>query len=354
VVDGASAISLPRVGRCRRRSYLGPLSARALFVAAALAAALARPSLARAQLPPLAETQAQYLPSSEVPDSGGLKSQVASYDAALNVPIVLGETTFLVPGAQYHVDSVSYSGQPAGFTELNALHSVDFPILLVQLLSETWSLSMRVWPGAASDFGAFDTQALRVGGLALLTWSPPRGRVTLGAGPIVTYAFGEMLPLPLVYVDWKPKPWLRVEASLPAFTNVQVALGQRWELGVQADVNGNEYSIRAPELAERYPCRSSPVDDATTTANETKADPASCLDHLAYSVVTAGAVARLRLFSSVWLGAFFGRTLFRRYDAKNVSGEAVPGGRVALSNELALRVALTFRLPRPEKSQPPQ
>jgi len=40
---------------------------------------------AQAQLPPLAEVSGQYLPGSRVPDGGGLRSQVSSYDAAVNV-----------------------------------------------------------------------------------------------------------------------------------------------------------------------------------------------------------------------------------------------------------------------------
>jgi Domain of unknown function (DUF6268) len=254
------------------------------------------PRVATAQLPALAEVTTQYLPGSRVPDSGGLQAQVTSYDAALNLPLALGESTFLVAGALYHVDSISYAQAPLGFTELNALHAIDFPILLVQLLSPQWSLSMRVWPGAASDAGELDRDALRVGALAMLSWSP-HSRLTLGGGPLASYAFGQLLPLPLIYVDWKPKPWFRIEASVPAFASALFTPGDRWELGVEADVNGNEYAIREPEIRDQYPCRARAADDPQTLHDETRADARSCLDHLAYSVVAAGVVARFRIVS---------------------------------------------------------
>jgi Domain of unknown function (DUF6268) len=268
---------------------------------------------------------------------------VASYDAAFNVPLTLGASTFLIPGAQYHVDSISYADAPGGLSQLNALHAVDFPLLFVQLLSEKWSLAVRVWPGAASDFGTFDDDALRVGGLAMLSWSPHAG-LTLGGGPLASYAFGQLLPLPLAYVDWKPKPWLRVEASLPASASALFTPGNRWELGAQADVNGNEYSIRTPDIRDRPPCRATP-DAPATAESEARVDSARCLDHLAYSVIAAGAVARLRILSTLWVGGFLGRTLFRRYELKNAAGNALPDGQVDLPNELVLRVGLVLRVP---------
>jgi hypothetical protein len=315
------------------------------------ALAAAWPAPVEAQLPPLAETSAQYLPSSAVPGGGGLKAQVASYDASLNAPFQLGKSSFLIPGAQYHVDSVSYRNQPALFTELNALHSIDLPLLFVQLLSEQWSLSARVWPGLASDFGELDGSALRVGGLVMLAWSP-HARLTLGGGPIASYAFGQLLPLPLIYADWKPRPWFRVEASLPAFASLLFTPSDRWELGLQADVSGNEFLVRKRQVRTQYPCRANAVDDPATLANEARADPAQCLDHIAYSVIAGGAVARFRLVSSLWVSGFLGHTLFRRYDLKNAAGSATPDGQVDLPNELALRVGLVFRIPLPEDPMP--
>jgi hypothetical protein len=300
--------------------------------------------LVQAQLPALAEVNAQYVPESSVPNADGLRAQVASYDAAVNVPIALSETTYLIPGAQYHVDSVSYSDAPAGFTELKALHALEFPVLLAHQVAERWTLAFRIWPGVAGDSSRLDSGALRLGGLAMASWAPSR-QFTLGAGAMASYAFGELLPLPLVYVEWKASPWFRVEGSLPSFVSARFAVGDRLEFGVQADLSGNEYAVRHAEIAESYPCTSGGRDDPSTPTNEGLADPELCLDHVAYSVIAAGGVARLRVVSSLWLTAFLGHTLFRRYDLKAADGDSVPGGSVDLPNEVLFRAGFVFRIP---------
>jgi len=300
---------------------------------------------ARAQLPPLAEGMTQYAPSSRVPGADGLTAQISSYDVTLNVPTKLAEKTFLIAGLQYHVDSVSYAHEPPGFTPLNALHGLDLTLLLAQRLNDLWSLAFRAWPGIAGDLRPVDAGAFHVGALAMLTWSP-HPRFTLGGGALASYAFGQLLPLPMVYVDWQPRPIFRLEASLPFFASALFRFANRFEVGALADVGGNEYAVRKAEIRKSHPCAAG-ADDPNTPVDEGRADKASCTDHLAYSIVSAGAVARVRLVSSLWLGTFFGRTLFRRYDLKNAQGNSVPGGDVTLPNELIFRLGLTFRIPMP-------
>jgi len=297
-------------------------------------------------MPPLVEVQAQYVPESEVPGAGGLRAQVSSYDAAFNVPLALGEKTFLIAGGQYHAESVSFSRTPDDFIPMNALHSIDLPVLLAYQLSEKWSLAFRVWPGIAGDFRGFDGGMLRIGGLAMGTWVPSR-ELSLGAGAMVSYGFGELLPLPVVYADWKPEPWFRVEASLPFFASAIFRIGDRFEVGALGDVNGNEYAIKDGDIRDRYPCRAAENDDPATPVNETRSDSANCTDHLAYSSITAGGVARVRLFSTLWATTFLGRTLFRRYEFKNPEGDTIAGGKADLPNEIVFRAGLVFRIPMP-------
>jgi len=118
------------------------------------AMAVCAPSLhARAQVPDVVEVSAQYLPDVPLADAKQLEAQVSSYDAALNIPIPLGERTFLIPGAGYHVESVSFANAPADFVPLRAFHSVDFTLLLVQLVPDDWALSLRVAPGRSGPRG---------------------------------------------------------------------------------------------------------------------------------------------------------------------------------------------------------
>jgi hypothetical protein len=340
-------LDFPRENRAARKLLVPRLMFAARSAAIlTLAALLVWTRTGRAQMPPLAEISSQYVPESEVPDSNGVRAQISSYDASLNVPIPLGARTFLIPGAQYHADSVSYSNVSPGFVELSVLHSLDFPVVLAHMLSERWSLAFRVWPGIAGDFHEFDSSVFRLGGLAMANWRPSE-HLMLGAGALASYGFGELLPLPLIYADWRPASSFRVEASLPFFATAIARVGDRLEVGLQADVNGNEYAIRQTEIRDRYPCAGNESDDPSTSADETRSDPDNCIDHLAYSVIAAGGTARVRIVSTLWLTTFFGRTAFRRYELKNPDGGGVSGGKVHLPNEFVFRAGLVFRIPMP-------
>src|SRR6187402_759603 len=74
------------------------------------------PAPAGAQFPNLVELGAQYLPKAPLEDPRPVEAQVASYEASLNLPLVLGKRTFLIPGLGYHSDAISYTDVPAGFT----------------------------------------------------------------------------------------------------------------------------------------------------------------------------------------------------------------------------------------------
>src|SRR6185436_15732559 len=128
-----------------------------------------QPPLAHAQFPDLLDANAQYLPGVALEDPRPARAQVASYEGTFNVPIVLGDQTFLIPGASYHSEAVSYARTPAGFPELRAFHALELSLLFVQLLPNDWSLSARVAPGLAADSPDLATDQLRLSALALAT-----------------------------------------------------------------------------------------------------------------------------------------------------------------------------------------
>jgi len=129
------------------------------------------PSRVQAQLPDLASVAAQYLPPAELESRTPAKAQVTSYDASLNAPIPIDSHTFLIPGLAYHLDSLSYSDTPPAFTEPRAFHSLEMPLLMVQLLPNDWALSFRVSPALAGDFRGFDAGLFHLSALALGTHS---------------------------------------------------------------------------------------------------------------------------------------------------------------------------------------
>lgn len=325
----------------RRRASLRPPPFRLVLLGLCLGS---WPAAASAQFPDLLEVSAQYLPGVALAEPRPARAQVASYEATLNVPIVLGEHTFLIPGASYHSDAVSYRRTPPGFTPLRAFHSVELPLLFVQLLPRDWSLSLRVAPGLAADVPRLEVEQLRVSALGLATHAFSEHLVA-GGGALASYAYGTLLPLPAAYLEWRPIDSLKVEAFLPAFIDVRYGFAGRVELGVRADVAGNAYSVRDQRIRGAWPCAARSEDPATP-ASEAQAQPDQCFDHIAYSVGVLGIVAGVRLFSSVWWTALAGHTVFRRFDQRNARDERISGGLQAMPDALFLRTSLTWRIPR--------
>ncbi len=296
---------------------------------------------------------AQYAPGVALEDPRPLEAQVASYDASLNAPIPLAEQTFLVVGSAYHVESVSFANAPPGFVPLRAFHSVELSALLVQLLPRDWALSVRVAPGMGGDFAAVDEEMVRLSAVALATHAFTDDFV-LGGGGLVSYSFGSFLPLPALYVDWQawsvgpadaPIATFRIEAFVPAFASLKHTLFDRVELGMRVEVFGNEYAVRDERIADAWPCVASAADVAGTAANEAVAQPAECLDHVAYSTGIVGAVAGVRLFETVWLSALAGGSVFRRFEMLNADDEGITGGAQMVPNTFLFRGGLTWRLP---------
>ena len=217
-------------------------------------------------------------------------------------------------------------------------------MLFVRLLPNDWSLSLRVAPGVAGDFQGFDAGLLRVSALALGTHAFS-DQFVLGGGAIATYGFGSFLPLPAVYLEWKPFPRFQLETFLPAFLSAKYTLGDRVELGLRIDVAGNSYAIRNGRIANVWPCAAG-IDNPTTPANEARAEPAQCFDHVAYSVAVAGAVVGVRLFESVWWTASAGHSFFRRFEQLNEDDDRIPGGVQDLPNVFFFRSGFTWRIPR--------
>ena len=303
------------------------------------------PGAAWAQLPDLVDLSAQYMPGAALKDPRPTRAQVSSYEVNANVPIPLGEKRFLIPGATYHVEAVSYAGVSPGFDELRAFHAVDVPVLFVQLLPHDWSLSLRVAPGLAGDFEAFDGGLVRVSALGLATHTLSE-KLVLGGGALASYSFGSFLPLPAAYVDWTPSPQFRVEAFLPGFAAVKLLFSDRVEVGLRADLAGNAYAVRDPRVRGAWPCAAQPADDPATEQDERVARPSECVAHIAYSVATAGVTLGVRAFASVWLTAQAGHSLFRRYEPMNDEDDAIPGGGQSIPNVPFFRAGVTWRIPR--------
>jgi hypothetical protein len=284
---------------------------------AAILVVAAGVSPARAQSIDLVSAGAQYMPSAKLGGQPG-EAQVASYDVAVNAPIPLAEKTFIIPGLGYHADSVSYSGAGPGFVQLRAFQSVEASALVVQMLPKDWTIAARVATGLAGDFREVDAGLLRASAVATATHAFSK-RFVLGGGAITSFGFGQFLPLPALFLDWKPADGFEVETFLPAFVRVHYTLMGRLRFGVAADFSGNQYAVRDSRLPG--------------------------FDNLAYSVGTAGLIVGIRLFSSVWLTGLAGHSFFRRLDRRDASRELLPGGSDDLPNVPVIRAGIVWKVP---------
>ena len=292
---------------------------------------VAWPTAVFAQLPNLAELAIQYVPEAQMSEPAGVGTQLATYDVALNVPFVLSEKTFLVPGLSYHVDSVSFSDTPPDFVQLRGFHSLDASLLAVRLLPKRWAVSGRVAVGLAGDFARVDSRMLRTN-VVLLGTKGFSDHLVLGGGAIASWAFGALLPLPAIYLDWTPAPWMQLETFIPAFAHWKAKPGTRLEFGLRADVAGNSYAVRDARVLHGPGC---------TPANSLQ----TCTDHVAYSIGTAGATIAIRLFHSVWVESYGGHSFFRRFEMMNREGDRVEGGLQSLPDRWFVRVSAVWRIP---------
>ncbi|MEM9190335.1 MAG: DUF6268 family outer membrane beta-barrel protein [Myxococcota bacterium] len=301
-------------------------------------------SPAAAQLPELARVSAQYVAPTDL-DGTMADVQVTSYDVNLNVPIPLSESTFLIPGLAYHVDSVAFGGDTTGINTPRSFHAVGVPVLFVQLLPQDWALSIRLAPSFAGDFTSLDGRMFLFSAVALATHAFNE-RIVFGFGAVANYSFGSFLPLPALFVNWEPTDYFRVEGFLPAFVNATFHIGERVELGMRGEVQGNSYGIRDERIAGRWPCRAQGNDDPATVVDETESQESLCLDHIAYSVGSVGLTAAVRTFETLWLGLYAGHTVFRRYERMNRHADSLDGGQ-SLPRSWLLRAELSWRLPTP-------
>jgi hypothetical protein len=316
-----------------------------------LLALLAAPAVAEAQPLELLELRSEYLPpaaldgdrpTGSAPWTDADDVQVSTYSASLNLPLPLGDSTVLAPGIGYRLDKLSFSHQSPAEREL-ALHAFELPVTLIHLLSSDWMLLFQAKPGLASDLGSVQRRALRMQGLGLAA-RQLSDQLVLGGGGAAMFEFGSFLPLPVLYANWEPTKQVTVEALLPVQAEARMALGDRFEIGLRAEVEGSSYAISDSAIRGSWPCKAQ-ADDPTTPQNEAQADEARCVDHVGYSVATAGTTFGVRAFDSLWLTVYAARTFYRRFEQMNADNDRVAGGTQTLPNAFFARVGLTWRLP---------
>ncbi len=316
-----------------------PRALRRIAIAACLVL-VAHRQTASAQVPSLIDLSAQYAPPAR-DDSSSTQAQFSSYQLNINVPIPLSPQRFLILGGGYHADTIASTSGSMSVWDQRTFHAAELSALFIQMLPDHWMIMTRVAGGLAGDFDAVDRHMFGYSVTALAI-RPMSERLTLGGGALVAAGFGHFLPLPAIMVNWRPTDNVLVETFLPAFVNVRYSAGSRFEIGARAEVTGHSYGVRDPHVAGRASCMTS---DTMPTGGDPTAQPDTCLDHVSYTVGSAGLVAGVRLTSTLWLTAFGGVSFYRHFDEQDVSGDTIPGGATALPAAVFFRTNLTWRIP---------
>jgi len=301
----------------------------------------ANPPTAAAQLPSLVELSAQYTPPTQLDGAQPVQSQIASYDVAIHLPIALSGGRLLLPGVAYHADAVAYSQLPADAKTHDTFQAPELSMMFVQRLPDRWAVMVRGGVGIAGRLDSVDARMIQYSALALVSRSIS-DRLMLGGGALVTGGFGRVLPLPAVSVRWRPSADVLVDAFVPAFATVRYTRWNRIEVGARIEATQSVYAIRD---GNRWPCTAQPSDDPVTAPDEAMASPDACLDHVTYTVASAGLLAGVRLTSTIWLTTFAGVTLYRHTQRQDRDGDDLPGGSQHPPGATVVRTSLAWRLP---------
>ncbi len=212
------------------------------------------------------------------------------------LPVVLGgRESVVIPGFRYRLTLPEEAAGPSSAAPSD-FHDIMLTLTMAQQLSSSWFLSANVGAGVATNFSDFDSDHLRVNG-AVLARLEVEPEFAVGFGLVFNYAFGDLLPLPALFVDWRPSPMFRVDVFVPRHALLALTFAESIEVGLRAQLDGNRFVIRESESA--------------------------VVDNVKYSIMDAGLIAGARIAGPVWLTAYAGTTFRHRFEVFDIRNTKV-------------------------------
>ena len=235
----------------------------------------------------------------------------------------------MLPGASYRLEVPRFVDPPVDALPVPRPHEVEVSLAVLQTVGERWTLMGQLAGGLAGDLIAVDRDVVRLSGFALAKRQTSE-TVQVGVGAAATWAFGQLLPVPLLSLDWTPSDRFAVQALLPAHALVTWRPLDRARVGGFAELVGNEYAIRLPEIVDGPDCVAP------------RAERAECVDHLAYTDGNGGVFVGARLAGELWLDVRGGMSVFRRFQMLNANDEPVSFGEQRLPPAPFIKARLTY------------
>ena len=141
----------------------------------------------------------------------------------------------------YKRTDFSYRNFPSGGPEIEQVQSVGYTFFMIDSLSTKWKMVAVAIPGLASDFEAEVSSDDFTFGAIFGFIRQMSKTFQLGFGIAYMPDFGEPLPLPFLYIDWKIIPKLSANGLLPTNMIFAYKLNPKIDLGLSLKVDGNRY-----------------------------------------------------------------------------------------------------------------
>lgn len=231
----------------------------------------------------LVDTRFEYTPEVDASDGPQAPSSWRWSIAGL-APIPLRRDVYLIVAPRY----VAWRFIAESPQDDLTVHGISSSQTLRYPINPRWAVLGIVGVGLASDFRDVDVSHVRLSG-GVVGQRRYHPRLALGAGIAASYSFGQLLPVPVLYADWRASDRLRVRAFLPSRFRVSYRVAPRLVVSAGAEVEGNRFSIQRDDLSQDLDVES-----------------------LAVSRGSVQLRASVRIAGPLWAAAYLGHTVFRR------------------------------------------
>ncbi|MEP1095453.1 MAG: DUF6268 family outer membrane beta-barrel protein [Cyclobacteriaceae bacterium] len=188
----------------------------------------------------------EYFPSAELvtplPDAPGLEIETSSkyISAAFPLSFQEGKITIL-NSLNYKKVSFSYENHPINSPVIDQAQYVDYSFFMIDSLNARWKLAAMINPIIASDFeSSLSKDDFIVGGILGLIRTV-NVKLDWGFGLAYMSDFGTPIPLPFIYLDWRPTPKVIVKGIIPSNLLVGRKMTNWFDLGMELAVDGNRF-----------------------------------------------------------------------------------------------------------------
>ncbi len=187
-------------------------------------------------------------------DEDALPGEATEYVglANLKLPVVLSESNIWYNDLTYTLSYVD--NEPvldAGLADPTRLHGFILQTGLVRRLNDQKAIQLLLTPRFMTDFRNAGADNLQLGGIVLYERRSHHNLLLRYGLMYNDDAFGPMF-VPLVYLDWRPRPRWKISGLLPIYGKAGYQLGERFSSGLSFFALVTSYPLGHPDYADDY------------------------------------------------------------------------------------------------------